>query len=503
MSTINGTLFAVYHDSNKILYATGAVLTTEQDLADLTTKDSGGNADHLKGLRKWEISFEGRYDESGVGLGAEEIMALAIAGATPATIKFKPTDDSADGWTGSGTINNIKIVRDTEQAMNYSGSIQGSGLLEQLTHGTAPVFVSAAIVQLLPTKVVITMDQALDETSTPATTDFTLAGKTISLAEVVGSTVILTVSVAYAYADAVTVSYTKPVSNQLKGLVGGIATESFSGQTVSNNITHPLVINDGNGFGWYIPATADDVLTRGGADEAWYDMLVGKSSRGSEEASGNCVKYGVYEITATQTNHFFTGCGIGDIFAAADVYALDSNNKVKRVLGNHLAQGTLSFRPVAGLFDGVDNYMTTPVLTLNQPHFIYMVMRQVTWTLNDTIIDGTSINTNRLYQSATTPRIRGYAGTIGAENADLVVNTWSIVRILFNGASSKLIVNAGTPITGNFGANNAGGLTIGVQGNYASTFSNIEVKEIVSRKLADSAGDEALIYNYLKAKYGL
>ena len=54
----------------------------------------------------------------------------------------------------------------------------------------------------------------------------------------------------------------------------------------------------------------------------------------------------------------------------------------------------------------------------------------------------------------------------------------------------------------NPGVQNAGGFTLGssyVPGNY----SNIQVKEIILRKIADAAGDEQDIYDYLANKYGL
>ncbi len=134
MSKVNGTLFAVYHDSDKILYATAATLTTDQDLPSVTTKESGGNAGHIRGLRKWSIDFAGRYDEDDtpVGITADDVMALIIAGAVAADIKFEATDGSIDkSWTGSGTIQNMKILKNTSQPMDYSGSIQGTGELIQ------------------------------------------------------------------------------------------------------------------------------------------------------------------------------------------------------------------------------------------------------------------------------------------------------------------------------------------------------------------------------------
>ncbi len=145
MSKVNGTLFAVYHDSDKILYATAATLTTEQDLASVTTKESGGNSGHIRGLRKWSIDFAGRYDEDDtpVGITADDVMALIIAGAVAADIKFEATDGSVDKlWTGSGTIQNMKILKNTSQPMDYSGSIQGTGELmkDWSAYWTTPEF---------------------------------------------------------------------------------------------------------------------------------------------------------------------------------------------------------------------------------------------------------------------------------------------------------------------------------------------------------------------------
>jgi hypothetical protein len=47
-----------------------------------------------------------------------------------------------------------------------------------------------------------------------------------------------------------------------------------------------------------------------------------------------------------------------------------------------------------------------------------------------------------------------------------------------------------------------GGFTLG-SNQYQEAWSNIQVKEIIIRKVSDSTADEAAIYNYLKDKYGL
>jgi len=96
--------------------------------------------------------------------------------------------------------------------------------------------VSAEITNADPDKVAITFDQALLDTSVPATSAFALSGKTISNVAIVGAVVTLTVTVAYSGIEVVTVNYTKPGSNQLKALVGGGQVASFIGLSVSNNI---------------------------------------------------------------------------------------------------------------------------------------------------------------------------------------------------------------------------------------------------------------------------
>jgi len=173
---------------------------------------------------------------------------------------------------------------------------------------------------------------------------------------------------------------------------------------------------------------------------------------------------------------------------------------------NHLLQATGTNQPLWSssgvLFDGVDNYMKTAAFTLEQPEFIYMVVKQVSWTVNDYFFDGDGNASGIVQQIGTTPNTVAYAGTLSSQNSNLAVGTYGIIRILLNGASSTFQVNETTQITGNFGANDMGGFTLG--GRAAGDFnSNIEVKEIIIRKTSDSANSEASIYAYLSDKYSI
>lgn len=144
----------------------------------------------------------------------------------------------------------------------------------------------------------------------------------------------------------------------------------------------------------------------------------------------------------------------------------------------------------------------TKTFTLNQPEFIYFVAKHITWTVNTSPFDGGVQATGMLRDTATTPGLKAYAGSYSNQNDNLPLNQWGIIRVLFNGASSSFQIDATAKVTGNFGAANMGGFTMGslaggvVPGNW-------EVKEAIVRKVADDDTVSDSIYNYLKAKYAL
>ncbi len=175
--------------------------------------------------------------------------------------------------------------------------------------------------------------------------------------------------------------------------------------------------------------------------------------------------------------------------------------------GNDLIQATETNRPTWNangiLFDGIDNFMKCVAFTLAQPETIYIVFKQVTWTSGDRIFDGNAAQTGAIIQASFSPVIKAHAGSDSSNNSNLVLDTYGIARIQFNGASSTIQVNETTQITGNFGANNMGGFTLGARGTGLSQYSNIEVKEVIIRNVADTSGNETIIYNYLANKYGI
>ncbi len=150
-------------------------------------------------------------------------------------------------------------------------------------------------------------------------------------------------------------------------------------------------------------------------------------------------------------------------------------------------------------FDGIDNFLKTAAFTWKQPCFVYIIVKQITWTINDQIFDGNANYVGMIRQVDTTPGLKAYAAAFSAQDDNLVLNTWGIIRVLFNGASSKFTIDNNTPNTGNFGASNMGGFTLGSRASGTNFWSNIEVADIICADQTDEA-NETEIYNWLVSR---
>jgi hypothetical protein len=190
------------------------------------------------------------------------------------------------------------------------------------------------------------------------------------------------------------------------------------------------------------------------------------------------------------------GVGITSAGGLVSAWADQSGN------GRNLVQNTGTNQPTLSadssiLFDGVDNYLKTGAFTLNQPVTTYALMRQVSYTNNEYVIDGDTAASMLIFQNGTEPQLSLYAGGIAGNNSDLVTGSYGVLAAVFDGASSLMQVNNGAPSTGGAGAQNAGGLTIGASGG-GTAFSNIQVKEVVVFPVAHDAATRARVIRYLQ-----
>lgn len=162
--------------------------------------------------------------------------------------------------------------------------------------------------------------------------------------------------------------------------------------------------------------------------------------------------------------------------------------------GRHLLQGTDAARPAgqadgSGLFNGTSHFLKTASFTLNQPTWVVMALKQVSWAADARIFDGNTYQACVLYQKTSTPRIGTYAGSFGPDTTSLAVGATGIISVVYNATSSSLIVGSGSGSTGNVGAGNAGGFTLGANGNNLQ-FANIQVYEVAIFPIAPSAAQE-------------
>jgi hypothetical protein len=199
---------------------------------------------------------------------------------------------------------------------------------------------------------------------------------------------------------------------------------------------------------------------------------------------------------ASDTNSITKDAGTGEVSVWGD----------KTLAGHNLLQDTATKYPIWSadgiLFDGSNDFLKTATFVYAQPAKIYLVMKQITWTINEVLMDGFGNSTLWLYQRTATPQICINSGSAITNNSNLVLDTWSIVRTLFSGATSTLQVNATAATTGDCGAGNPAGIMFGANAGL-TVYGNFQIKEAIFRDIADSATDEATIYAYLKAKYVL
>ena len=176
--------------------------------------------------------------------------------------------------------------------------------------------------------------------------------------------------------------------------------------------------------------------------------------------------------------------------------------------GNDLVQATGADQPIYDAatnsitFDGASQFLKAVGFTLNQPETIYFVGRQIGYTSPDVLYDGNTSTSGRLAQTGVSPALKISAGAQSAGNGDLAVGADGVVAVVFNGASSSLSVNDGTKTTGNYGAANMSGFTLGARGD-DSNFSNIIVYEVAIYSAAHSAAEQSAVIAGLMNKHSI
>lgn len=181
---------------------------------------------------------------------------------------------------------------------------------------------------------------------------------------------------------------------------------------------------------------------------------------------------------------------------------------LKDKLGSgHDLKSSLTNRPIwvapdMLVFDGVNDGMQTDPFPYVQPEFAFIVCKIVAYqTANTYLFDGLNTSSGGIICTLGTKALRAYAGAFSEYNIYQTIGEFCILRVLFNGIESKLMINDTVPFIGNLGTANMGGITIGHAGSYNGDYSNIAIKEAIYRKAVPSESEERVLYNYLADKY--
>lgn len=173
----------------------------------------------------------------------------------------------------------------------------------------------------------------------------------------------------------------------------------------------------------------------------------------------------------------------------------------------NLSQGSGASQPAVtnGILapDGNNKSMDSTSFALAQPFTWFFLMNQVVFGVGDTLVDGINGARGRVAQGAAQPALLlDSDGTIGggvASNTNLALNTWGRVCCIFNGASSSITVEGGTPTTGNPGTTGIdAGLRFFTRGDGGSLYIEARLAEAILLPVAASAAQQATVLTWLQ-----
>jgi len=129
--------------------------------------------------------------------------------------------------------------------------------------------------------------------------------------------------------------------------------------------------------------------------------------------------------------------------------------------------------------DGVDDLLLTGAFTLNQPFMILAAMRWRSLSaVHQYAVDGLG-HKAVIFQKASSTDVAIYGGvTLNGPTA--ATDAWRVYAATFNGASSDIAVDDGTPIVGNAGALAAGGLALFAAGTGTANAAAVDIGEVVA-----------------------
>ncbi len=173
--------------------------------------------------------------------------------------------------------------------------------------------------------------------------------------------------------------------------------------------------------------------------------------------------------------------------------------------GRHLLQAVALNQPTraadgAVLCDGITQFMRVASFGLAQAVTLYIRGQQIAWASGKYVTDGTTLNTMIVQQTngGASPQLRLFAGGATPSNSDLAVGVYGTIEAVFNGVSSSILINNGTPVTGNAGTASPGGITLAADGDpVPGNHCNFQYKEVIAFAGTLTAAQRSAVRAYL------
>lgn len=159
----------------------------------------------------------------------------------------------------------------------------------------------------------------------------------------------------------------------------------------------------------------------------------------------------------------------------------------------------LNSKPVVNFTQASSQYMVS-TLASTQPYTLFIVGRTGVGAGNQYLVDGVALNTGVMSGGASNNTFTMFSGNVLSASA--TPTNFNYVCGIYDGVSSILTIN-GSATTGNVGAANTTGMTIGSNGSASGQFLNGDIAEIIVYNSHLSVSNRQKVENYLKTKYAL
>lgn len=157
--------------------------------------------------------------------------------------------------------------------------------------------------------------------------------------------------------------------------------------------------------------------------------------------------------------------------------------------------------PAVMITSALGGKMTTPNFGAAQPDTIFIVFQRTTDGSAMCLYDGLGQFTQLLYNSSGSGSIAMFADN-NLAGTTVATGVWAVFSSIFNGASSVTYSNGQSIITGDVGASNGGGMTIGETGGGSFNTDGV-IAEILYYNSSLSTTNRQAVEDYLGTKYAI